>query len=89
MASKDAEMPDHRALSEDIRKITAHLARLRQELDGLAGSVGQTGVHQAEALQGQANDAVNAVADAVKRDPLTSVAIALGIGFLLGLVLRR
>jgi ElaB/YqjD/DUF883 family membrane-anchored ribosome-binding protein len=89
MASKDAEMPDHQALSEDIRKITAHLARLRQELDGLAGSVGQTGKHQAEALQDQANDAVNAVADAVKRDPLTSVAIALGIGFLLGLVFRR
>lgn len=89
MAPNDAEMPNQRALSEDLQEITKHLASLRKDLDNLAGSISRTGHHQADHLQEQASEALGAVGDAVRRDPLTSLAIALGIGFLLGILLRR
>jgi len=89
MAPNDAKMPNQRALSEDLEEITKHLVSLRKDLDHLASSVGRTGSHQADYLQDQASEALSAVGDAVKRDPLTSLAIALGIGFLLGILLRR
>lgn len=89
MATTDAEMPDHKALSEDLEEIAKHLSRLRADIDGLVRSIGATGGHQADALQGQASDAVAAIEDAVRREPLKSLAIAVGIGFLLGVLTRR
>lgn len=89
MAPNDAEMPNRHALSEDIEKIATHLANLRKELDDLASSVGRAGSHQAENLQDQADEALGAVEEAVKRDPLTTLAIALGIGFFLAILFRR
>lgn len=89
MAPTDAEMPDHKALSEDLEEITQHLANLRAEVDSLIGAIGSTGTHQAEALQAQADEALRGVGDAVRREPLKSLGIALGIGFLVGILLRR
>jgi ElaB/YqjD/DUF883 family membrane-anchored ribosome-binding protein len=89
MAPNDADMPDHFALSEDLKEIAKHIATLRQDIDGLTGAIGRTGAHQADQLQAQANEALGAVQDAVRRDPLTSLGIALGVGFLLGVLMRR
>ncbi len=89
MATNDAEMPDHKALSEDLQEIASRLSSLRKEIDGLVGSVGATGSHQAEALQAQASEALSAVEDAVRREPLKSLGIALGAGFLLGILMGR
>ena len=85
----DAEMPDNKALSEDLQEIAEHLSNLRADIGGLVGSIGATGSHQADALQGQAIDALEAVEDAVRREPLKSLAIAVGVGFLLGVLMRR
>ena len=89
MAAKDAEMPSHQALSEDIQKIAEHLATLRQDVEALTGSVARTGGHQFERVQDKASEAVSAVETAVRRDPVSSLGIALGLGLLLGIVLRR
>lgn len=89
MAAKDAEMPSYQALSEDIQEITKHLATLRQDIEALTGSVARTGSHQFERVRDKASEAVTAVETAVRRDPLTSLGIALGLGLLLGIVLRR
>jgi len=89
MAPNDAEMPDHYALRQDLAEIVQRLSGLRQAVDDLTGSVGLAGSHQTERLQDQATEAVNAIEDAVRRDPFTSLGVALGIGFLIGLLLRR
>jgi ElaB/YqjD/DUF883 family membrane-anchored ribosome-binding protein len=89
MAQTDAETPDYKALSEDLQEITKHLANLRAEVDGLVRAIGRTGTHQAGALQAQADDAMRSMEEAVQREPLKSLAIALGIGFLVGIFLRR
>jgi ElaB/YqjD/DUF883 family membrane-anchored ribosome-binding protein len=89
MAAKDAEMPTHQALSEEIEKIAKHLATLRQDIEGLTGSIARAGGHQAERAQDAANEAVAALETAVKRNPTVALGVALGIGFLVGIVLRR
>ena len=89
MGAKDAEMPDHVALKEEVRKIAQHLATLRQDVDALAGSLKSAGGHQLHRAQDKAGEALGTVEEAVRRDPLTSLGIAAGIGFLLGIVIAR
>jgi ElaB/YqjD/DUF883 family membrane-anchored ribosome-binding protein len=89
MAGKDAEMPSQQALSEDIQEIAKHLANLRKDLEGLTGQIRRAGDHQLERAQDTAGEALKAVEDAVRQNPLSSLGIALGLGFLVGIVLRR
>jgi ElaB/YqjD/DUF883 family membrane-anchored ribosome-binding protein len=89
MAPNDAEMPDHKALKEDIQEITKQLNKLRGSVESVAGSVKRAGEHQADRAQDKANEALASVEEAVRRDPLKTLGIAAGIGFLIGIVLRR
>jgi ElaB/YqjD/DUF883 family membrane-anchored ribosome-binding protein len=89
MAAKDAEMPTHHALSEEIVEIAKHLQTLRKDIEGLTGSIARAGGHQAERAQDVASEAVTALETAVRRNPASALGIALGIGFLVGIVLRR
>jgi ElaB/YqjD/DUF883 family membrane-anchored ribosome-binding protein len=89
MAGKDAEMPAQRALSDDIQEIANHLANLRRDLEALTGQIKRTGDHQLERMQDTAGEALKAVEDAVRQNPISALGIALGLGFLVGIVLRR
>jgi ElaB/YqjD/DUF883 family membrane-anchored ribosome-binding protein len=89
MAAKDADMPNHTALREEADKIAKHLHALRKDIEGLTGAVAEAGGHQAERAKDAANEAVAAIEAAVKRNPTQALGIALGIGFLVGVVLRR
>jgi ElaB/YqjD/DUF883 family membrane-anchored ribosome-binding protein len=89
MAAKDAEMPTHHALSEEIQEIAKHLATLRKDIEGLTGSISRAGGHQAERAQDAANEAITAIETAVRQNPTSALGIALGIGFLVGVVIRR
>src|SRR5688572_2609822 len=51
MAAKDAEMPAHHGLSEEIQEIAKHLQTLRKDIEGLTGSIKSAGGHQAERMQ--------------------------------------
>jgi len=89
MAGKDTEMPSQQALSEDIQVIAKHLAALRSDLEALTGQIRRTGDHQLERVQDTAGEALKDVEDAIRQNPLSSLCIALGVGFLVGIVLRR
>jgi ElaB/YqjD/DUF883 family membrane-anchored ribosome-binding protein len=89
MAAKDADMPAHHALSEEIQEIAKHLQTLRKDIDGLTGSIKSAGGHQAERIQDAAGEALAAIETSVRRKPAQAIGIALGIGFLVGVVLRR
>ena len=89
MGSRDADMPDHVVLKEEVQRIAKHLATLRQDVDALAGSLKSAGGHQLHRAQDKAGEALGTVEEAVKRDPLTSLGIAAGAGFLLGIVIAR
>ena len=89
MGSRDADMPDHVVLKEEVQRIAKHLATLRQDFDALAGSLKSAGGHQLHRAQDKAGEALGTVEEAVRRDPLTSLGIAAGVGFLLGIVIAR
>jgi ElaB/YqjD/DUF883 family membrane-anchored ribosome-binding protein len=89
MAAKDAEMPTHHALSEEVEALAKHLATIRKDIEGLAGAMAQAGSDQAERVQDAAIEALGAIETAVRRNPTQAIGIALGIGFLVGIVLRR
>jgi ElaB/YqjD/DUF883 family membrane-anchored ribosome-binding protein len=89
MAAKDAEMPAYHALGEEIEEIGKHLRTLRKDIEGLTGSIAQAGGHQAERAQDAMREAAAAVEDAVRRNPISTLGIALGVGFLVGIMLRR
>ncbi len=89
MGAKDADMPDHVALKEEVQRIAKHLATLRQDVEALTGSIKAAGGHQLHRAQDRAGEALGSIEDAVRRDPLTSLGIAAGIGLLLGIVIAR
>ncbi|MFZ2020062.1 MAG: hypothetical protein WAU90_15455 [Methyloceanibacter sp.] len=89
MANKDAEMPSHVALKEEVQKIAKHLATLRQDVEALTSSIKSAGDHQLHRAQDKAGETLHSVEDAVRRDPLTSLGIAAGIGLVLGMAISR
>jgi ElaB/YqjD/DUF883 family membrane-anchored ribosome-binding protein len=80
MAAKDAEMPSQHALSDDIQEIANHLASLRSDLEALTGQIRRTGDHQIKRMQDTAGEALNAVENAVRQNPVSALGIALGLG---------
>ena len=89
MAPNDAEMAAKQGLSEDMDQIAKDLAGLREDLRGLTDDVKRLGSHQIEGMQNAANAALDEVGKAVRRNPLAAVAIALGAGFIYGVLTRR
>lgn len=89
MVAKDAEMPAHQALSEEIQEIAKHLGTLRKDIEGLTGSIKSAGGHQADRLQDAAGEALAAIEASIRRNPAQALGIAFGVGFLVGIVLRR
>jgi ElaB/YqjD/DUF883 family membrane-anchored ribosome-binding protein len=82
MAPQDAEMPSQQALNEDIQQI-------RRDVENLTNSLKRAGTHQAERVQDKANDALVSLEDAVRHEPIKTLGLAVGVGFLLGILLRR
>jgi ElaB/YqjD/DUF883 family membrane-anchored ribosome-binding protein len=82
-------MPEHVALKEEVQRIAKHLATLRQEVDALTSALKSAGDYQLHRAQDKAGEALHDVEDAVRRDPLTSLGIAAGIGLLLGIIISR
>jgi ElaB/YqjD/DUF883 family membrane-anchored ribosome-binding protein len=89
MAPNDAEMAAKQGLSEDMDQIAKDLAGLRKDLRWLTDDVKRLGSHQIEGMQNATNAALDEVGKAVRRNPLAAVAIALGAGFIYGVLTRR
>jgi uncharacterized protein YlxW (UPF0749 family) len=75
MATKDAEMPNHVALKEEVQRIAKHLATLRQEVDALTSAVKSAGDHQLHRAQDKAGQAL--------------LSVEAGAGLLLGVIISR
>ena len=79
----------HNPLGDDLHKIAKDISGLREDLKGLTGDVKKLGGHQVENVQALAGAALDNVAGAVQRNPLSALAIALGAGFIYGVLTRR
>jgi ElaB/YqjD/DUF883 family membrane-anchored ribosome-binding protein len=95
-ASSDLEA-DIRQLKADIEKLAKQLAETGEHGYGAAKRAAAEGVEQLRvqgeaafgSLRGSAQDIEAQVAASVREKPITSLAIAAGIGFLFALLSRR
>lgn len=88
---------DIRQLREDVARLTEELRKLGRDGYGTARRAASEGVEQLKAqgeaafseLRSSARDMENQVIDAVREKPVTALAIAAGVGYLLALLNRR
>lgn len=79
---------------EDWYRSTEHhladqIETLRSEIQSLASTVGRIANKQIGRAQVRATEAAHEAEAAITRNPLTAIAIAVGLGFLLGVITRR
>jgi ElaB/YqjD/DUF883 family membrane-anchored ribosome-binding protein len=94
--SSDLEA-DIRQLKADIEKLTRQLAKTGEHGYGTARRAASEGVEQLRAqgeaafdnLRGNARDIEAQITASVREKPVTSLAIAAGVGFLIALLARR
>ncbi|MCO5064783.1 MAG: hypothetical protein M9924_10220 [Rhizobiaceae bacterium] len=88
---------DVRQLQRDIQKLTELLARTKQDSYSAASHAASEGMEHLraqgdaamEGLRKSAEDVEAQIVTAVREKPVTSLAIAAGIGFLFALISRR
>ena len=82
-----------REIEDWYRSTEHHLAdaieTIRTDLQSLASSVGRIANKQIGRAQVRATEAAHEAEVAITRNPLTAIAIAVGLGFLLGVLTRR
>jgi len=70
-----------------FRNSPSDIDELRDNAAAVAGSVGDMASHQYEQAYEVATDAVEETGQIIRRNPLASIGVGLGVGFLLGLIL--
>jgi ElaB/YqjD/DUF883 family membrane-anchored ribosome-binding protein len=99
--SKDAVEREFENLKDDVSKLTQQVANLvsttggaayrraRQNLDGVISDASGKGQEAVDAVKDVTTTIGDAVEDAVYKRPVTTLAMAAGIGFLIGAIWRR
>jgi ElaB/YqjD/DUF883 family membrane-anchored ribosome-binding protein len=87
--SKQVEGLASDAGGEMLDDVKANLARFGETVDDLLASAGTRGREAVEAVGEMGGTAVENVEDAIREHPLSAVAIAVGLGFVLSSTMRR
>ncbi|MGH7486202.1 MAG: hypothetical protein ACREMY_11480 [bacterium] len=73
----------------EAQELANQIDAIRADLQNLTSTVGRIANKQINRAQDKAVDAANEAEAAIKRNPLSAVAIAVGLGFLFGVFTRR
>ena len=73
----------------EAQELANQIDAIRADLQNLSSTVGRIANKQINRAQDKAVDAANEAEAAIRRNPLTAVAIAVGLGFLFGVFTRR
>ena len=88
-----AKSQARREIEDWYRSTESHLAdeidTIRTEIQNLTSTVGRIANKQIGRAQVRATEAAHEAEAAITRNPLTAIAIAVGLGFLLGVITRR
>jgi ElaB/YqjD/DUF883 family membrane-anchored ribosome-binding protein len=74
---------------EAIDEVRAQMQRVKRTIDGLLSEAGDRGQEAVEAVRDVAEDFSETLEDSMHRRPLTTLALAVGLGFLCGVAWRR
>ena len=75
--------------SPEAQELANQIDAIRADLQNLSSTVGRMANKQINRAQDKAVDAANEAEAAIRRNPLSAVAIAVGLGFLFGVFTRR
>jgi ElaB/YqjD/DUF883 family membrane-anchored ribosome-binding protein len=92
--SASKELDDwYRSVVSDLREsrgaLSGEIDAIRADLQNLTSTVARVANKQIERAQDTAVGAVQQADEAIRRNPLTSIALAVGLGFLFGVFTRR
>jgi ElaB/YqjD/DUF883 family membrane-anchored ribosome-binding protein len=73
----------------EAQELAGQIDAIRADLQSLTSTVSRIANKQINRAQDKAVDAANQAEEAIKQNPLTAVAIAVGLGFLFGVFTRR
>jgi ElaB/YqjD/DUF883 family membrane-anchored ribosome-binding protein len=97
----DRIQADLEALRDDVARLTAQIAeifaskgndawtRAKSNLDDAVSDASAKGKDALDAAREAGDDVVEAIGEALEKRPYTTLAVAAGIGFLLGTIWRR
>ncbi|HZP09387.1 DUF883 C-terminal domain-containing protein [Methyloceanibacter sp.] len=75
--------------SPEAQELAHQIEAIRADLQNLTSTVSRIANKQINRAQDKALDAANEAEEAIRRNPLSAVAIAVGLGFLFGVFTRR
>ena len=73
----------------DTEDLAAQVDAIRTDMQNLTSTVGRIANKQLGRAQDKAMETANQAEDAIRQNPLSAVAIAVGLGFLFGVFTRR
>ncbi len=91
MSSTDTNMRSSagKTSSRDTEDLNVQIEAIRADIQSLSSTVGRIANKQLNRAQDKAMETAAEAEDAIKRNPLSAVAIAVGLGFLFGVFTRR
>ena len=75
--------------SQETEELAREIEAIRAEVQNLTSTVGRIANKQLGRAQDKAVEAANQAEEAIRQNPLQAVAIAVGLGFLFGVLTRR
>jgi len=70
-------------------ELAEEIEAIRADIQNLTSTVGRTANDKLHSAQAGAMESAKEAEDAIRRNPLQAVAIAIGVGFLFGVMTRR
>ena len=89
MSSADKRSATSHDTLLDTYELAGQIEAIRADLQSLTSMVGRIANKQLGRAQDKAMETANQVEDAIRKNPLSSVAIAVALGFLIGIFTRR
>jgi ElaB/YqjD/DUF883 family membrane-anchored ribosome-binding protein len=75
--------------NDAIREVKAQIDRFRDRLDDVLSDAGAKGLDAIGGLRDSADTLLDSLEDAVRKRPISTLGVALGVGFLFGVTWRR
>jgi ElaB/YqjD/DUF883 family membrane-anchored ribosome-binding protein len=75
--------------NDAIREVKAQIDRFRERLDDVLSDAGAKGLDAIGGLRDSADTLLDSLEEAVRKRPISTLGVALGVGFLFGVTWRR
>jgi ElaB/YqjD/DUF883 family membrane-anchored ribosome-binding protein len=89
MSSTDSDVRGKKNVSRDTEELADQIDAIRSDIQSLTSTVSRMANKQINRAQDKAVETANQAEEAIRQNPLSAVAIAVGLGFLFGVFTRR